>query len=384
MRSVLWIALLRLLTLVALAASAALFVDYTSPAAAFCGAGSGCAAVRGSGFGYLVVGDAPLPVPAFGLLGFFALFLATLIQRIELRRQVVLAMGAAGGLIALVLLFIQWRLIKTFCLFCVVVDVCAVGIGVCALMYARTTRTTAEAPKSRSKPAAEADLLRTWAWVGLLVLAIGAPFLWPQLRPQPAVPPGVLALYQPGKINVVEFADYECPFCRMLHGRLKSIVASYPGKVNFVRLNMPLQSHPMARDAARAGVCAELQHKGEPMADRLFTEEDLSPQANRRVAEELGLDMAAFDRCVESPETDKIIDAQSKILRDSGFEGLPTTWVGGVRIVGAREEEVFRDAFARAERREGEKGIPGPVFLGLLAVAVGAVIGVGRSAAKQA
>jgi predicted DsbA family dithiol-disulfide isomerase/uncharacterized membrane protein len=383
-RPVLWIALLRLFALVALAASAALFVDYTSPAAAFCGAGSGCAAVRGSGFGYLVVGGAPIPVPVFGLVGFSALYVASLVERPELRQKLVLALGGGGALVALLLIALQWFAIESFCTFCVVADVAAIAAGACAVLYARAAHGADDEPRSKSKPGPEADLLKTWAWVALAALAVAAPLLWPRLRPQPELPAGVLALYQPDKINVVEFADYECPFCRMLHGRLKSLVAEYPGKVNFVRLNMPLQSHPSARDAARAGVCAELQHKGDEMADRLFAAEDLSPEANRRAAQELGLDPAAFDRCVASPETDRMIDAQAKILRDAGFEGLPTTYVGSVRIIGARDEEVFRDALARAERREGEKGIPGPVFLGLLFVMIGAVIGVGRSSAKQA
>ena len=127
---------------------------------------------------------------------------------------------------------------------------------------------------------------------------------------------------QPGKINVVEFADYECPFCRLLHDRLKAIIKDYPGKVNFVRLNMPLQSHPSARHAARAGLCAEAQGKGDAMADRLFSAEDLSPAANRRAAAELGLDVAEFERCVASPDTDKKIDAAGQDPARRGISGV--------------------------------------------------------------
>ena len=383
MRKVLWITLLRLLALVALAASTALLLDYTRPAAAFCSAGSGCAAVRSSGFGYLVIGSLPIPVPVFGLIGFAALYAATLVPRSELRQKLVLGLGVLGAVVALVLLLIQWVSIKQFCAFCMVVDVAGILGGVCAIGYALSARAGTEITKSKSKPPAPSEPLKTWAWVMLAALSIAAPLLWSDLRPQPPVPPAVAALYQPGKINVVEFADYECPFCRMLHGRLKTIIKDYPGKVNFVRLNMPLQSHASARPAARVGVCAEAQGKGEAMADHLFATEDLSPDASRRAAGQLGLDLAAFDRCVASAETDRAIDAQAKILRDAGFQGLPTTFVGARMIVGAQHEEVFREAFARAERREGESGIPGPVFLGLLAVVAGAVIGVGRHGAKK-
>jgi predicted DsbA family dithiol-disulfide isomerase/uncharacterized membrane protein len=383
-RSVLWITLLRLLALVALAASTALLIDYMSQAAAFCSAGSGCALVRASGFGYLVMGSLRIPVPVFGLLGFAALFAVTLVSATDLRRKLVLALGALGAIVALVLLLIQAISIKQFCAFCVVVDVAGMLGGVSALLYFLATRPGTEITKSKSKPPPPSEPLKTWAWVVLGALAVGAPLLWSDLRPQPPVPPGVLAHYQAGKINVVEFADYECPFCRLLHDRLKAIIKDYPNKVNFVRLNMPLQSHESARPAARAGVCAEAQGKGEPMADHLFSAEDLSPAANRRAASELGLDVSAFDRCVESSDTDRRIDAEAKVLRDAGFQGLPTTFVGARMIVGAQAEEVFREAFARAERREGESGIPGPVFLGLLAVVAGAVIGVGRTSARKA
>jgi predicted DsbA family dithiol-disulfide isomerase/uncharacterized membrane protein len=378
-RPVLWITLLRLLALVALAASTALLVDYTGGAPAFCSAGSGCAAVRASGFGRLL----GIPVPVFGLLGFAALFAATLVTRSDLRRKLVLALGVLGAVIALALLLIQWISIKQFCAFCVVVDVAGMLGGVCAVLYAQSARAGTEITKSKSKPPAPSDPLRTWAWVMLAAIAIAAPLLWSDLRPQPPVPSGVGALYHAGKINVVEFADYECPFCRLLHDRLKAIIKDYPGKVNFVRLNMPLQSHPNARNAARAGLCAEAQGKGETVADHLFAAEDLSPAANRRAAGDLGLDLAVFDRCVADAETDRKIDAQAKILRDAGFQGLPTTFVGARMIVGAQPEEVFREAFARAERREGENGIPGPVFLGLLVVVAGAVIGVGRHGARK-
>jgi predicted DsbA family dithiol-disulfide isomerase/uncharacterized membrane protein len=380
----LWITLLRLLALVALAASSALFIDYTKPAAAFCSAGSGCAAVRSSGFGYLVIGSLPIPVPVFGLVGFAAMLVASFASRLELRRTLVLAFGLVGAAAALVLLLIQAISIKQFCAFCVVVDLAGMLGGACAALYFFATRAGTEITKSKSKPPPPSEPLKTWAWAMLAALAVGAPLLWSDLRPQPPVPPGVLAHYQAGKINVVEFADYECPFCRLLHDRLKAIIKDYPNKVNFVRLNMPLQSHASARYAARAGVCAEALGKGEPMADHLFSAEDLSPAANRRAAGELGLDVTAFDRCVDNSETDRRIDAESKVLRDAGFQGLPTTFVGSRMIVGAQPEEVFREAFARAERREGESGIPGPVFLGLLAVVAGAVIGVGRTNARKA
>ena len=380
MRLVYWISLIRVLALLALVASAAMYVDYTTPAAAFCAPGSGCAAVRTSGFGYIVLGSAGIPVPLVGLLGFAALYAATLLPKLELRRQVTVTLSIIGGLAGLVFFGIQAFVVKRFCVFCVFVDTIAMLTLGAGLFYYTSGRGSAGQHETRNKskrpPAPE--LLRPWAWVLLAGLAVAIPFLWKEVRPQPPVPPKVAELYRPGKINVVEFADYECPFCRMLHFRLKALIKEHGERVSFVRLNFPLQSHEHAREAARAGLCAEDQGKGEQMADVLFAAEDLRPLANREAAQKLGLELAKFDACATSPDTDRRIDAQTQILRDAGFDGLPTTFVGAVKIVGAQPDEVFREALERAARGEGESGIPAPWFVGLIGVVIGLVVGTGR------
>jgi len=188
----------------------------------------------------------------------------------------------------------------------------------------------------------------------------------------------VQKLYLPGKINVVEFADYECPYCRRLHPELKAVIESYPGKVNFTRLNLPLKSHPFAHGAAQAQVCAREQGKGDPMADRLFAAEDLSPAHNRELAKELGVELTAYDRCISSGAADKLIEAESKILIDAGLQGLPTTYVGAKTIIGAQSETVFRDAFDRAAAGEGDRGIPASVYWPLCLLLLGGISWVGR------
>src|SRR5262249_44904402 len=199
-------------------------------------------------------------------------------------------------------------------------------------------------------------------WSALGILFVVAPLVWPNVKPQPPVPSSIQKLYLPGKINVVEFADFECPFCRMLHPTLKKLVKEYEGRVNFVRLNMPLKSHEHAMDAAKGWVCGTAQNKKEPMADALFDAEDLSPIAIRRIAVSLGIDPTEFDRCVADPKTEAQIQAESKILKDAGFQGLPTTYVGGQALIGAQAEETFREAFADAERGDGSAGVPAPLF----------------------
>ena len=363
---------MRLAAVLALTVSAALFVDYTSSELTFCGAGSGCAAVRRSAFGYLTVGNFPIPLPVFGMVG-FALLLGVALTR-ELRRWVPW-LAAIGGLASLVLLGLQAFVIKRFCSLCVTVDTLGLLSAIFGLVLWKGEPTP---PNATNAPTDELGL-RWGAWPVLSVLALMAPLSWPRLRPAPLVPAGVRSLYQPGKINVVEFADYECPFCRRLHPELQDVIASYaPGKVNFRRLNLPLHSHEFAQGAAEAQVCAREQGKGDEMADKLFAADDLRPPENRVQARLLGLDMSAYDACIASGKARAVIDAESKILIDHGLQGLPTTFVGPKTIIGLQSEEAFRDAFDRAERGEGDSGIPAPAYwLGVLALSLG-VAWVGR------
>jgi uncharacterized membrane protein/thiol-disulfide isomerase/thioredoxin len=350
----------RLSAILALAVSAALFVDYTNPVPTFCAVNSGCAAVRASGYGYLALLGVPVPLPVFGMLGFALLLGVTLTRR--LRRYAPLVAGL-GGVIALLLFALQAIKIGHLCSLCVTVDALAVIAAISGAVLWKG-----------SEGDADRDFAWRWGtWPALGILAISAPLAWPHVRPSAPVPAGVLALYQPGKINVVEFADYECPFCRRLHPELKAVIESYPGKVNFARLNLPLHSHEFARGAARAQVCARHQGHGDQMADRLFAAEDLSPPANREQARLLSLDLTQYDSCMSSKETDRAIDAESKILIDAGLQGLPTTFVGADTIIGAQPEAVFRDAFDRAERGQESGGLNAVSYwLGVFSLALAA------------
>ena len=364
MRRALGLLGVRLAAVLALAVSAALLVDYTRPGATFCAADSGCAAVRRSGFGYLTLGELNIPVPVFGLLG-FALLLGVALAP-GLRRWVPLV-AAIGGAVGLGLFGLQWLKIGHLCSLCVSVDLLGLVAAVSGLLLWRG-----------AGDANEPFVLQWGAWPALATVALVAPLLWPQVRPAPAVPAGVLALYQPGKINVVEFADYECPFCRALHPQLKTVIESYPGKVNFTRLNLPLKSHDFAHGAAEAQICARAQGKGDVMADRLFAAQDLRPETNRAVAKELGVELGAYDQCIASGSADAVIEKESKILLDSGLQGLPTTYVGAKTIIGLQGEEIFRDAFDRAARGDGDRGIPAPAYWLIVLGVVAAVSWVGR------
>jgi uncharacterized membrane protein/predicted DsbA family dithiol-disulfide isomerase len=368
------ISLVRLFTLVALAASAALFVDYTSYSPTFCTAtNSGCGAVRASGYGYLL---GMIPVPLAGLIGFGAVLVVSLLPAGGLRKRLLAPLAVGGAAIGLLLFALQALVIKRYCEYCMAADASSLLIAVFAVLHRQAIAGT---PSDQNR-----EHMARWSWAALGGLAIAAPLVWPHVRPEPPVPADIRAFYVPGKINVVEFADYECPFCRGLAPRLKQVMSAYPGRVNFVRLNLPLDRiHPQARDAARAQVCAAEQGKGEEMADALFEAKELSLKANRRIAVGMGLDMDRFDKCVADAATDKRIDQQGKLLRDAGFSGLPTTFVGADKVVGAQPDDVFRKAFEQAARGDNAQGMPGWLYLVIVGILALGLAGAGAAQERR-
>lgn len=363
-----WPTVLRVLCLVALAASAALTIDYLSPNPAFCGAASGCGAVRRSGWGYL----GPVPLPAFGLVGFAAV-LGLSLGPASFRRYAALS-AILGAVVAAALLAIQAVVLGVFCWLCVIVDAAAIGAGAAA---ARLLIASAAADETSAFSTAP---LTAGAWAGLGVIAVVAPLLWPSVRPAGEVPAGVRERFVPGKINVVEFVDFQCPFCRMFHPVLKSVVREYGERVNFVRLDLPLDSHEHARGAAKAHLCAVEQGKGDAMADALFEAEDLADGGLVAAAKEVGLDVARFETCRDAPETEAKLQSVERILRDSDMlQGLPTTFVGNTMIVGARDEVALRDAFEKAAHGESDGGVPAPAYVSLLVLGAGLVVWLGQA-----
>ncbi len=348
--------------LVALAASSALFLHYVNPVdGAFCGAESGCESVRRSSYAYF--GSRFANLPLVGLVAFGAV-LFTSITTTALSRAFV-PLAAIGGALGIALLALQGTAVDAFCWLCVTVDVAAVVVAAAAVAT------------TRAEPGPEP--LATHAWTALAGLAVLAPPLWTAVRPVPDVPAAIRALWIPGKVNVVEFVDFQCGACQALHPVLKKLVHERGDRVHFVRRNMPLKSHRQARAAARAAVCAELQGKGDAMADALFSAGDLGDESNVGLAKSLGLDVEKFVRCRTDPGTEARIDGDVRVLQEAGFLGLPTTYVGTERIVGVRDEAVFREALAAAERGDRGGGVPWPLFLGGAAAAVGAVVWRGRS-----
>ncbi|MCA9633204.1 MAG: thioredoxin domain-containing protein [Myxococcales bacterium] len=371
--------LLRIATLLALAASMALLIDYTTPAEAFCGADSACAKVRGSGYGYLFNGS--IPVPAVGLAGFASLYLLSLWKDSASGRKLLVYAASAGAAVGLFLIVLQVAVVKHLCWLCMVTDISAIVAGSASIMYSKAVGDAAAAEEQGRSVAYGPDFA-PWALALMGVIAVAAPALWPRFRPLPPVPPPIAALYAPDKINVVEFFDFECPHCRALHPKLTKAKEPYGEKVNFVRKNYPLAFHLNAKASALGHLCAREQGKGDEYAERMLENEPIGSIGATRTAKALGLDLEKFEACVQSADTQQALDKEMQILRDAEMVGLPTTYIGGRRIIGNQPEDVYVDALSRAEAElksgEHESGVPAPVYALVCLVAFAGVAFAGR------
>jgi protein-disulfide isomerase len=137
-------------------------------------------------------------------------------------------------------------------------------------------------------------------------------------------------------VTIVEFGDYQCPFCHRLEPKLESVIKQYPHQVRFVFRNFPLTDiHPEAMHAAEAAMCADQQGKFWPMHDAIYADSaPLNDSALRALAKQIGLDSQKFETCVRSEVPVKAIDADQQAGEDLGVEATPTLFIDGRYING--------------------------------------------------
>ncbi|AUX38309.1 MULTISPECIES: vitamin K epoxide reductase family protein [Sorangium] len=361
------VTLFRLALFVAIAASAALVVEYQNAGdPAFCGVSSGCFAVRVSPYSRLF----GVPLPNLGLAAFTTLLAASLLARERWHHVAIAAASAAGGLAATVLLGLQAFAIGAFCAWCVAVDVAALAAAITSALVAWQAW---RMPRAAFDRAAQGGLPATTAWGAAAVAAVGLPFLWGSYPVIPPLPPELAALQEPGKITVVAFTDFECPFCRRLHPELSQMEEPYGDRLRHVRKMVPLPSHPGALPAAKAYVCAP-PDKREQAAALLYSASP-SKLTDDRVASvlaPLGLP-AGFEACLAAPETQAKIDADVALYGRMEARGLPATYVGRRLVVGYNPDRL-RDALRR-EAAGDPLSLPLPLlFVALFGVSAAAVV----------
>ncbi len=159
---------------------------------------------------------------------------------------------------------------------------------------------------------------------------------------------------QDAAVTIVEFSDFECPFCQRAAETVDKIVAEYGDRVRLVYRHYPLPSHANARRAAEASACAHEAGKFWPYHDLLFKNQDALAETDLiTYAQEAGIDEASFRSCLESDRGTAIVDKDAADGDAAGVSGTPAFFVNGRPLSGALPYETFKEAVDEAMAQRG-------------------------------
>jgi protein-disulfide isomerase len=145
------------------------------------------------------------------------------------------------------------------------------------------------------------------------------------------------------RITLVEFSDFECPYCSKAAAKVEAILQAYPSDARLVYKQYPLPDHPNARMAAEAALAANAQNKFWLMHDKLFANSDkLSAAKIAEIAKDAGLDMARFQADWKSGKFKAAVDKDIADGDKATVSGTPTIFINGKRYNGPLEMAVLK------------------------------------------
>ena len=150
-------------------------------------------------------------------------------------------------------------------------------------------------------------------------------------------------------IQIIEFSDLECPFCRRLHVDIQRAEQTFPGMVRVVFIHDPLLMHAHAKPAALGAVCALRQDRFRPYIDAVFGEQDsLETKSVLRYALAAGVaDSLAFKHCLSDKESLAAVDQGIALADSMSVTGTPVVLINGWRFNGVPDDSTFDDAVRR-------------------------------------
>jgi len=162
-------------------------------------------------------------------------------------------------------------------------------------------------------------------------------------------------------VMIVEFSDFQCPFCRKVEGTIKSLLVKYQGQVSLAYRDFPLRGmHSQAELAAEASRCAGEQGKFWEYHDLLFANlEKLNRKSVAEIAGNLNLDEQRFVACVSSGKYAQKIDQDLQDGIRAGVEGTPGIFINGILLSGAQPQAAFEKIIqAELETHKEKHGSP--------------------------
>ena len=144
-------------------------------------------------------------------------------------------------------------------------------------------------------------------------------------------------------IELIEFSDFQCPFCMRANPTVQQVLSTYGDRIRFVYRHYPLPNHPNARPAAEAAACAAEQGKFWPYHDKLFANpSQLNAPDLKQHAVELGLDSTKFNTCVDTHKSKTQVEADMRAGEEAGVNGTPAFFINGRMLGGAQPFEAFK------------------------------------------
>lgn len=368
-----WRATALLASIVGAAASAYLLIEYVTRQPGVCLTGSGCDLVRASAFAYPL----GIPTPLIGLV-FYLVAAWIVIRSLDsgtlagvAPRTALLALTVAGAIASMVLTGLEAFVINAFCTWCLV----QAGASLVLLAAAVALRRTDQGPSleghsrrsrqqvSRAVEGERRGLLRTALFGGsggalalAVLLAMGATGGTPSASQDgstlaPAGNPHLGA----GPVEVVEFADFQCPACAVVAPILADIASS--DGMTLVFRYFPLDSiHANADASARAAAAAARQGRFWEMSDGLYARQDAWKDISaadadaffRSIASDVGLDVEAWQAAYASGEVAAAVNADRQAAERMGLSGTPTLFIDGRLYDGPLSAAAIRAAVAEA------------------------------------
>ena len=153
-------------------------------------------------------------------------------------------------------------------------------------------------------------------------------------------------------VTIVEFSDFQCPYCGREYPVIERLMKEYDGKLRLVFRHYPLDFHPFAQKAAEAGACAQDQGKFWELHDKMFSNQGKLAVADLKgYAKSLGMDATKFDKCLDSGEKKALVDDDLKAGSAAGVNGTPAFFINGIFVNGAQPYEHMKQAVDRELRK---------------------------------
>lgn len=145
------------------------------------------------------------------------------------------------------------------------------------------------------------------------------------------------------QVTIVQFADYQCPYCGKAQESVDKVMANYDGKVKFVFRDFPLSFHENASPAAAAANCAEKQGKFWELHDAIMKDQKAISEADlQKLAAENSLDITKWDECRKDPAVLAEINKDEADGAEAGVTGTPAFFINGIFLNGAQPYDKFK------------------------------------------